>query len=291
MGANGDTAGSSAPVAYITGGASGMGLAVARELAAKGWNLTIVDLNEKSISSVESDFDPKRTMFVQADVTDYESQAKAFAQTWDKWHRLDLVFANAGIGDRISFYAPATEFLPNLPGVPAKPDELVIDVCLNAMVYSAYLAMHFFRQNPSKAGKIVFTSSMCGLYPGDTIPLYTAAKHGIVGLVRAMARRLTTLGEPITVNCICPGLVDTGLTGVLMSVAPPEYVTPKSTIVRAVMGFVEDDSLTGQAAECSIDKIHYRKQPEWGDEGAEYIMTNKLEAELKRRGVNFDKKD
>lgn len=122
------------------------------------------------------------------------------------------------------------------------------------------------------------------MYPGDNIPLYTAAKHGIVGLTRAMARRLTTLGEPITVNCLCPGLVDTGLTQVLMAVAPPEFVTPRSTIVRAVNKFLDDDTLTGQAAECSGENIHLRKQPEWGDEGSEYIMTNKLEAELKKKG-------
>jgi 15-hydroxyprostaglandin dehydrogenase (NAD) len=162
MQTNNSAARSSAPVAYITGAASGMGLAVAEDLSAKGWNLTIVDLNEKSIAAVENKFDAERTIFVKTDVTDYESQARAFLQTWDKWQRLDLVFANAGIGDRTNFYAPAADFLPNLPNIPAKPDELVIDICLNAMVYSAYLALHFFRQNPSKAGKIVFTSSMCG---------------------------------------------------------------------------------------------------------------------------------
>ena len=101
-----------------------------------------------------------------------------------------------------------------------------------------------------------------------------------------MAKRLQILEEPITINCICPGLVDTGLTGVLMDVSPPEHVTPKSTIVRAVTGFVDDASLTGQVAECSVENIHYRKQPEWGDQDAEYIMTNKLEAELKRRAAN-----
>ena len=95
-------------------------------------------------------------------MTDYESQGGAFTQTWNKWQRLDMVFANAGIGDKSNFYAPATDFLPTLPNIPAKPNELVMDVCLNAMVESAYLALHFFRQNPSKAGKIVFTSSMCG---------------------------------------------------------------------------------------------------------------------------------
>lgn len=102
-----------------------------------------------------------------------------------------------------------------------------------------------------------------------------------------MAKRLQILGEPIRVNCICPGLVDTGLTSVLMAVSPPEYVTPKSTIVRAVTSFVDDDSLTGQVAECSINNIHYRKQPEWGDDAAEYIMTNKLEAEIVKRGIKL----
>lgn len=102
-----------------------------------------------------------------------------------------------------------------------------------------------------------------------------------------MAKRLQILEEPITVNCICPGLVDTGLTGILMAVSPPEYVTPKTTIVRAVTGFLDDASLTGQVAECSIENVLYRKQPEWGDDGAEYIMTNKLEAEIIKRGIKL----
>jgi 15-hydroxyprostaglandin dehydrogenase (NAD) len=148
------------PTGIITGGASGMGLAVAEDLAKKGWNLTILDLNEESIGKVKPNFDESRTVFLKVDVTNYEQQADAFVQTWNKWGRLDFVFANAGIGDRMNFYAPAKEFLPN--GAPAKPNELVIDICLNAMVYSAYLALHYFRQNESKGGKIVFTSSMCG---------------------------------------------------------------------------------------------------------------------------------
>lgn len=139
-----------------------MGLAVAQELSSKGWNLTIVDLAEHSIALAEEKFDTERTKFIKADVTDYESQGKAFLETWERWKRLDFVFANAGIGDKMNFYAPATESHPNLPGIPPAPNELVIDICLNAMVYSAYLGQHFFRQNPSRAGKIVFTSSMAG---------------------------------------------------------------------------------------------------------------------------------
>ena len=160
MATNGVASASDDPVAIITGGASGMGLAVAQDLSEKGWHLTILDLNEQSIESVKPNFDADRTTFLKVDVTNYEQQADAFVQTWQKWGRLNFVFANAGIGDRMNFYAPAESFLPN--GAPAKPNELVIDICLNAMVYSAYLALHYFRQSQSKRGKIVFTSSMCG---------------------------------------------------------------------------------------------------------------------------------
>ena len=148
MASNGMASTSDDPVAIITGGASGMGLAVAQDLSAKGWNLTILDLNEQSIESVEGDFDADRTTFLKVDVTDYEQQADGFVQTWQRCGRLDFVFANAGIGDRMNFYAPAESFLPN--GAPAKPNELVIDICLNAMVYSAYLALHYFLQNQCK---------------------------------------------------------------------------------------------------------------------------------------------
>lgn len=151
---------SSSPVAIITGGASGMGLTVAHDLSAKNWNLAILDLNDQAIGSVKPNFDASRTVFLKVDVTDYEQQANAFVETWHKWGRLDFIFANAGIGDRMNFYAPAASLLPS--GAPAKPNELVIDICLNGMVYSAYLALHYFRQNQTKAGNIVFTSSMCG---------------------------------------------------------------------------------------------------------------------------------
>ena len=68
------------------------------------------------------------------------------------------------------------------------------------------------------------------------------------------------------------GLVPTGLTAPIMAICPPEYITPPSTVVRAVQQFLDDDTLTGQVAECSGEAIHHRKQPEYGDEKAEFIM-------------------
>lgn len=55
----------------------------------------------------------------------------------------------------------------------------VIQVCLEGVINSCYLALHYFRKNANRSGKIVSTSSMAGLYPSTGLPLYTAAKHGV----------------------------------------------------------------------------------------------------------------
>jgi 15-hydroxyprostaglandin dehydrogenase (NAD) len=196
-----------------------MGLGVVERLLDLGWNVAIVDFDEKAAIKATERLGEK-TFFVKANVIIYEEQANAFVQTFNKWHRIDLVYANAGIGDRIDFYAPATEVMAN--GAPKKPDSLVVDICLYGCIWTSYLALHYFRMNPDGIGKIVMTSSMCGIYLGDKIPLYTAAKHGVssydavtgsfkltsnkvVGLTRSMARRLASLGGNVTVNCVCPG--------------------------------------------------------------------------------------
>jgi 15-hydroxyprostaglandin dehydrogenase (NAD) len=69
------------------------------------------------------------------------------------------------------------------------------------------------------------TSSIYGIYMSDNIPLYTAAEYGIVGLARAMGQGLKAAGVPVTVNCVCPGLVATPLAGALAQVCPAEFLT------------------------------------------------------------------
>jgi 15-hydroxyprostaglandin dehydrogenase (NAD) len=117
-----------------------------------------------------------KVLFLRANVAIYEEQAATFVQTWKKWGRLDFVYANAGIGDRIDWYQPAKE---NEDGSPVKPNISVIDVCLTAQLWSSYLALHYFRKNEGKRGKLVFTASQNGLYATGGIPLYTAAKHAV----------------------------------------------------------------------------------------------------------------
>ncbi|KIW74787.1 hypothetical protein Z517_11557 [Fonsecaea pedrosoi CBS 271.37] len=275
-----------------------MGLAVVEHLVREGWNVTVVDFNEEAGKAVQQRLGGQ-VLFVRANVISYESVGQAFVKSWQKWGRLDFgmlalippwcpglvlwtrkkslaketlfqVHANAGFGDRIDFCAPADE---TASGFPAQPDKLVLEVCLDGVVWTAYLALHFFRKNPSKSGVLVSTSSLAGLYPAAPVPLYGAAKHGVIGLTRSLAKRLKEMNEPISVNCICPGLVPTPLVSQkVVEVVPKELLTPYTTITRAVQGFISDPSITGQAAECSGEDVIYRPVLPYGNYASDYIV-------------------
>jgi NAD(P)-dependent dehydrogenase (short-subunit alcohol dehydrogenase family) len=157
-------------VALITGGGSGMGEAVGRHLAGKGWKVGVLDMNEKSGASVAKQIGG---IFIKTDVANYDNQAAAFQQMWEAYGRLDFgtsfkqqesfkqldqpktysVYANAGIVDTYPFYTHQEQLPP--PKLPL----LVQDVCLTGVVYSTYLGMHYMRRNPVKGGTIIMTSS------------------------------------------------------------------------------------------------------------------------------------
>ena len=172
---------SEAQVALITGGASGMGYGLAGHLVQRGWNVSIVDFNESSGVEAQKNLGAN-VLYIHANVARYDSLASAFVKTWDKWGRLDLVWSNAGIGDRIDFVEPVAEDATS-GSTPPRPDIACVDVCLYGSIYAAYLALHFFRKNKAYSGKLVMTSSMAGLYPTSILPLYGAAKHGVSRII------------------------------------------------------------------------------------------------------------
>lgn len=115
------------------------------------------------------------------------------------------------------------------------------------------------------------TSSAAGIYPSYSLPLYAAAKHGVVGLMRSIAPSLAK--ENIRVNCTLPGAVRTNLcSGDVWDMFPKEQFTTLENIVDTVVTLLEDQSLTGKAAEISMGKVYYREQHEFLDEQMKAIM-------------------
>lgn len=94
-----------------------------------------------------------------------------------------------------------------------EPDLSVVDVDLKGVMFTVGLAVQQFRRQEKDAngfrGKIGCVASVCGFYAIPTLPIYTAAKHGVVGLVRTYGKFLPE--EGITFNAVCPNIVRTGI--------------------------------------------------------------------------------
>jgi len=172
--------------AFVTGGASGIGAATARLLAREGYDVTVGDLQDDRGGRVAGEIGGR---YVHFDVADPASWTGAL-------DGVDLVHLNAGVttGER------------ELAQVTDEQYRRLMSINLDGVVLGAREAA---RAMAGRGGAIVATASVAGLLGFAPDPVYTAAKHAVVGLVRALGPALEPDG--ITVNAVCPGIVETGL--------------------------------------------------------------------------------
>ncbi|KIH93736.1 3-beta-hydroxysteroid dehydrogenase [Sporothrix brasiliensis 5110] len=270
-------------VAIITGGASGIGLATATALGARkaGWEIHILDYNPAAVKAVDG---VVGGVFHQVDVTDYKALGIVFRDIFRLHMRIDFVYANAGVGERAdAFYDRSEASNRDEPPPLPKGTQTIIDVCLTAATTTAYLAQHYFRLSPeSTRGErvLTFTASCGALYPSFSSPVYTATKHGVLGLMRCLDRVMWRR-DAVRVNAVLPGTVKTNLlTAELWQQFPEEYFTPVAQIAKAVLVFLDNkdparpdlDVIKGQAIECSGQNMHYRDPYPFCDPGMERVM-------------------
>ncbi|EEU41318.1 uncharacterized protein NECHADRAFT_28119, partial [Fusarium vanettenii 77-13-4] len=210
------------PVAFITGGCSGIGLALSRHLLGKGWHVAMIDLQPPPGQFHQHG---DSTLFLKADVSSWEQQVDAFAQAFEWKGRLDMAALNAGIDDRDDIFNsvdPAT--------LPRKPNMSPFDIDLLGVYYGIKLFAHYASRNPNPGGKIIMTSSAAGLYGSAGMPQYAAAKAGVISLARSLARPAAQ--HNITINAICPMMVNTPLPPrAFLEAFPKEHITPMEIVI------------------------------------------------------------
>jgi NAD(P)-dependent dehydrogenase (short-subunit alcohol dehydrogenase family) len=237
------------------------------------WHIVIFDYNEITGTEQASLLGAK-VSFQRVDCTSYDSLGQAFKTTFQKHRRIDFVFANAGIGERVNFYAKHDTG----EDPPPQPEEWkrIVDICLTGVFSTAYLAQHYFRLSPNSSKgerSIVITASCGALYPSNYSPVYTAAKHGVLGFTRSIAPAMNRL-DGIRVNAVLPGTVKTGLlSSDEWSSFPQEYFTPVEKIAEVVAMFVDGKDV-GKSVECSGRNHYYRGQPEFCDEAMRAVMAS-----------------
>jgi NAD(P)-dependent dehydrogenase (short-subunit alcohol dehydrogenase family) len=181
--------------ALITGGGTGIGAAIARALGAEGARLTLVGRRREPLEEVcAGDFD---ALVAPADVTVREEVDRAFALARDAQGPITLLVNNAGAAAGVPF-AKVTEGLWR--------DMMAVN--LDGLFHCCQAALPDLLEAP--AGRIVTIASMAGLHGFAYASPYIAAKHGAVGLTRALAAEYAKTN--LRVNAVCPGFVDTDMT-------------------------------------------------------------------------------
>jgi ribitol 2-dehydrogenase len=185
-------------VVIITGASSGIGAATARELAAHGCQLTLAARSKDKLTKVAASI-PGEHLAVPTDVTDYAAVKDMVARTIERFGRVDVLFANAGI------YVPG----PVDEGDPAAWSALM-DVNVDGVMNCTHAVLPQMKSQGS--GDIIVTSSISGLVDIDWEPVYSASKHAVQGFVHTI--RLQLRGMGIRVSSIAPGQVANELWGI-----------------------------------------------------------------------------
>ena len=190
-------------VAVVTGGASGIGAGTVQRFVDEGARCVVADIQEDAGKKFAATFGDK-ALFVKCDVAKEGDVESLVAATTKHFGRIDCMFNNAGI---LGAVGPVAE-------IPGAEWQRSIDVLLSSVFYGIKHAARAMIAQGS-GGTIINTTSTAGLRAGLGPHVYTAAKHGVVGLTQSTATELGRHG--IRVNAIAPGGTVSGLTAWLVT--------------------------------------------------------------------------
>ena len=211
--------------ALITGGSSGIGLAIARALGEEGYRLTISarrpDKLEAAAQQLRDDgFDVEA---VPANMTDEEEIAKLVAAHKERLGRLDVLVNNAGLG---------------IGGAVADTETKKLDLQLNVNLRAVYLlareSIPLLKEAGAEHGKalMVNTASIAGKQGQGWLAAYSATKFGVVGLSQALQKELANDGVQVT--ALCPGFVATPMTDWIEGQVPKDEMIQTEDIAEAI---------------------------------------------------------
>jgi NAD(P)-dependent dehydrogenase (short-subunit alcohol dehydrogenase family) len=176
--------------ALVTGGSSGIGLAIARMLRDEGYALTLVSRRAEKLKAAA---DELGSVAVAADVGDAEECARIVAEHRERFGRLDVLVNSAGIG-----------IAGTVDQLPAKHFDLQVGVNLRGLFLVTQAAIPLLRESH---GLIVNLASIAGTLPTPGLATYGATKAAVISLTKSLNEELD--GDGVRAVAICPGFVDT----------------------------------------------------------------------------------
>lgn len=191
-------------VGIVTAAASGIGRAGALRFAAEGAAVGVVDIDAGRVASLVSEIKAAggRAVGLVADLTDDADSRRIVGETVSAFGGLDFVWNHVG------HPGPAA-----IEGIDMAAFDTAVSLNLRTVLVTTEVALPELRARGG--GSLLYTASSSGLQGSQFSPVYSAMKHGVVGLVRALAKRHAR--ENIRVNAVCPGPVDTPMLRVFVA--------------------------------------------------------------------------
>ncbi len=220
-------------VCLVTGGASGIGRALARGLAGAGARVVVADLDLDAALVVADDV---AGLAVAGDVSDPDVCEQAVAAAEEQYGGLDAAFLNAGITGRFSAW----------DDLDVEAYRRTVGVNVDGVVFGVRAALPALRRRGR--GSLVVTASLSGLTPTPSNPVYALTKHAVVGLVRSMALPLAQ--EGVSLNAVCPGFTETPLLdGVIDAIRDDRFpLLTAEEVADAAIGL----AVAGEAGQCLV---------------------------------------
>ena len=182
-------------VAVVTGASKGIGAAIAAALAREGAGVVLIGRDAARLAKQAAELSAD-ALIAPADITDPDSVRQAFAKIRERFPRIDILVNNAGQAESASFSRTDLALWNRMLAVNLTGTYLCTHEVLPAMLKQDY-------------GRIINVASTGGLVGYAYVSAYCAAKHGVVGLTRALA--LETAKTAVTVNAVCPGYAETDI--------------------------------------------------------------------------------
>lgn len=237
--------------AIITGGSSGIGLAIARALGEDGYALTVSarrpdKLEEAVAGLVEQGFDATA---VPANVTDEEQVKQLVAGHEERHGRLDVLINNAGVG----IGGPVSD-------MQTKHIDMQLNVNLRSYILGTREALPLLKKAGNEHGKalIINTASIAGKAGQGWLAVYSATKAGVVGF--SQATQMEVQGDGIQVTALCPAFVDTPMTDWVDGVKGEEMIQPED-IAETVRLLLRTSS------PCLIPEVVFRRRGDGSELG------------------------
>ena len=191
-------------IGLVTAAGSGMGRAGAIRFAKEGASVGVVDIDPAAVAAVVKEIEAAggKAHGIVADLTKDEESRRIVSETAKKFGGLDFAWNHVGIP------GPAA-----IEGLDWKDFDLAMTLNLRSVMVSTEVMLPEMRARGG--GALLYTASTSGLMGSQFSPTYSAAKHGVVGYVKAMGKRYAK--EKIRVNAVCPGPVDTPMLRVFVA--------------------------------------------------------------------------